>query len=61
MIEKIQKYDFSIEYKKGDQLTDADALSRLNEDEIKEKEVLGKKILEGNWAKNVVKIDGERF
>lgn len=28
-IEKLQDYDFTIEYKKGEELVDADALSRL--------------------------------
>lgn len=37
-LEKMQEYDFTVEYRRGESIISADALSRIYEDEIKEKD-----------------------
>lgn len=68
MVEAIQDYDFSIEYKKGPELVTADALSRIYEEETKKANMKkkehtekGKKIVEGRLNKHVIEMDGEQF
>lgn len=67
-IEKIQEFDFSVEYKKGKELILPDALSRLYENEqnktIKKKEYIsekGKKIINGKLKKHVIECEGKKF
>lgn len=67
-VEKIQGYDFTVEYNKGEELAAPDALSRLHEedavkrsDEMKRSEETqrkGYKIKKGKWSKHAV-VDGE--
>jgi transposase InsO family protein len=69
-IESIQSYNFTIEYRKGEDLVTADALSRIYEEEKKsqlvnekQKETTehGRKIKEGVWNKHVVEIEEETY
>lgn len=67
-IEAIQSYDFTIEYKTGEELVDADYLSRLyekNSQNNKEKKHIitekGKKIQEGKIKKHIVIVEGKKF
>jgi hypothetical protein len=63
-VEKIQEYEFTIEYRKGVELVAPDALSRLYEEDkkkiwlpVKSKNLVGMKVKEGKWKKHVVEID----
>lgn len=60
MRERLQQYDFTIEYKKGETLIDADAVSRLNEtiNDLTEYEKKSKNLISGNDGKYYWKIDG---
>lgn len=54
MREHLQAFDFEIKYQKGETITDADALSRLNEEPIKysDSEKRNKNVIidsEGRW------------
>jgi len=61
-IERIQEYDFSIEYNKGETMVVADALSRIySEEEVKEKEkqeLRVEKWKKAKWNKHVIEQDG---
>lgn len=58
MRERIQQYDFAIEYKKGKDLIDADALSRIYQEEIiTESERRNKNVLKGQDNKLYYKIN----
>lgn len=56
-IEKIQEFDFIIEYEKAEKLIVPDALSRLhqNQDEEKIKAERIRKLKEGKWNKQVLR------
>lgn len=62
-IEKIQEYDFSIEYQKPDNLVGPDALSRLHENmETKQKcKKHGEKLLQAKINKHVLKENGKEY
>jgi hypothetical protein len=66
-IEKIQSYDFTIEYKKAEELITADALSRLYEEDAKkicDEKVYtkkGKKTIEGKIEKHLFVSEGRNY
>ena len=64
-VEKIQEFDFTVTYNKGEELVAADALSRIhetenNEEKQKTKEK-GNQIKRGKWKTHVVKEEGKEF
>ncbi|KAF9763578.1 Retrovirus-related Pol polyprotein from transposon 17.6 [Nosema granulosis] len=69
-IEQIQEFDFTIEYIKGEVMTDADALSRqyksveifdeMNTNEQKKKDLVKKQMLEKE-KKHVIEKDGRKY
>lgn len=68
LIEKIQEYVFSVDYRKGYELVSADALSRLYEKEklgiIKNKEYTNEKsklIKLGKWNKHVIEMHNRSY
>lgn len=63
-IEGIQEYDFTIEYKKPENLIVADSLSRIHMEDNKKVEVDKQRSIkqqEGRWKKHAVKEDGKLF
>lgn len=65
-IEKIQEFDFNVEYQKPEMLVGPDALSRIYETDTKEKDdekrqKHAKRILEGKIEKHVLVENGEKF
>lgn len=63
-IEKIQGFDFSVEYDEGEKLAVPDALSRLHEKSMEEKKkqantkIRGLEIKIGKWKKHAKVVDG---
>lgn len=66
-IEKIQEFDFVVEYNRGELLVVPDALSRLyesdgiEEERMKIKKERGDKLKEGKWNKRVKIVDGKEI
>lgn len=67
-IEKIQDFDFTIEYQKGNQLIGADALSRIYEVEASKKnlkkkinKIKGAQIIQGKEKYHVIENDGKAY
>lgn len=64
-IEKIQEFDFSIEYRKGEEMVDADALSRVFSHEEEEKKKMIKersmKQMIGKSVKHLKEVDGKKY
>jgi hypothetical protein len=68
-IERIQEYDFSVEYRKGEELVTADAPSMLYEEERNKvekernanaKNEQGEETKGKNWDKHVIEISGQK-
>ena len=58
-IEAIQEYDFTVSYKKGEEMVDPDALSRQFENDKKKER--GEKIKEGKRKVHEIERDGKKF
>jgi hypothetical protein len=57
-IEKIQEYNFGVEYRKGEGLVTTDALSRLYEEDGNK---LGEKTKKINRRRHVIEIGGQKY
>lgn len=62
-IEKIQEFDFTIEYQKGELLVGPDALSRIHEEKTvgEKKKERAEKIVEGKINKHLLREDGKEY